>query len=64
MDRSDNPEFLKNHYRSGRRAFDSGKGRDWNPWAKGSLAWKSWDAGFADRDAENRAQTKEDEMTG
>lgn len=59
MDRSDDIQFRKNVYRNGRRALEKGKGRDANPWPEGSFMWKSWAAGWDDRNAENTATARE-----
>lgn len=48
MDRSDDVNFHKKFYRDGVRAFKRGKTLQANPWPGGTLAFKSWGAGWAD----------------
>ena len=61
MDRSEDSEFSKKHYRDGRRAFNKGRTQMSNPWPLGTLAFRSWGAGWSDRNAENWADAEADE---
>lgn len=54
MDRSEDVNFNKKFYRDGRRAFEKGRSLQSNPWPSGTMAYKSWAAGWGDRNAEDR----------
>lgn len=58
-DRSKSPEFHAKFYKDGRRAFERGKTAMFNPWPAGTLAFRSWQAGWEDRNKENRAEGDE-----
>lgn len=63
IDRSDSVEFSKKPYRDGMRARRKGRTLHSNPWLGGTLAFRSWSAGWADQDQNEAADQSGSEKT-